>query len=46
MEPYYGIKCPNCGHETNVDPALLDDDAPMVYCPECDEPLFGEPDEE
>lgn len=33
------LKCHNCGHQTNIDPALMEPDAPMQYCPECDEPL-------
>jgi NAD-dependent SIR2 family protein deacetylase len=44
MNNYYGMKCPHCGCQTTVDPALLEDDAPMPYCPECDEPLFGDKD--
>lgn len=40
---YEGMICPHCGAQTNVDPALIPDDPdyPMQYCPECDEPLFG-----
>jgi len=36
----YHLKCPHCGHQTDIDPALVDPDAPMLYCPECDEPLL------
>lgn len=46
IEPYYGMECPHCGAQTNVDPALVNDDDPMVYCPECDEPLFGSSEDE
>lgn len=37
---YYGMTCPHCGCETGIDPAIIADDDPMPYCPECDEPLF------
>lgn len=40
---YSGMECPHCGAQTNVDPALVKDDDPMIYCKECDKPLFGEP---
>lgn len=45
QEDHY-IKCPHCGADTNVDPALLKDDDPMPYCPECDEPLLIKPSDE
>lgn len=40
MNQYNGIVCPNCGCETGIEPALCNPDAPMIYCPECDKPLF------
>lgn len=40
MNEYNGIICPHCGHETGIEPALVLPDDPMIYCPECDEPLF------
>lgn len=40
MNEYNGIICPHCGHETGIEPALVDPDSPMIYCSECDEPLF------
>jgi hypothetical protein len=43
MENYYGMYCPHCNAETGVDPALVEPDGPMIYCPECDKPLFGDP---
>lgn len=36
----YRLQCRNCGHQTNIDPALMQDDAPMQYCPECNEALI------
>lgn len=39
---YEGMTCPHCGAQTNVDPALVEPDAPMIYCKECDQPLFGD----
>lgn len=41
MNDYGYMTCPHCGAQTTIDPALVDPDAPMIYCPECDEPLFG-----
>jgi hypothetical protein len=40
MNAYNGIICPHCGFETGVEPALILPDDPMIYCDECDEPLF------
>lgn len=34
------IICHNCGFDTGIDPALVDPDAPMAYCRECDKELF------
>lgn len=46
MDPEdYLIKCPHCGFQTDIDPAFVEPDAPMLYCPDCDEPLFGTPDQ-
>ena len=42
MNDYTGIICPNCGHETGIEPALVIPLDPILYCPECDEPLFNE----
>lgn len=39
---YEGMECPHCGAQTGIDPALVKDDDPMLYCPECDKPLFGD----
>jgi len=39
---FTGIVCPHCGYETGIEPALVDPDAPMLYCPECDEALFDD----
>jgi hypothetical protein len=36
----YTIKCHCCGYDTGIDWALIDPDAPMIYCPECDTPLL------
>lgn len=46
MEPYFGMTCPHCGEQTNIDPALVMPDDPMLYCPECDEPLFSNSNED
>lgn len=40
--PYGYMKCPHCGSQTNVDPALVNPNDPMLYCDECDQPLFGD----
>jgi hypothetical protein len=34
------IKCPHCGYQSGVDPALLQNEDPMPYCNECDKPLL------
>lgn len=31
----YGLICPHCSLQTDVDPALLTDESPMPYCPCC-----------
>ena len=41
QEDHY-LKCPSCGAQSDVDPALLTNDAPMPYCKECDEPLISD----
>lgn len=43
MNEFTGIICPHCGCETGIEPALVDPDGPMLYCPECDEELFPSP---
>lgn len=35
----FTITCRNCGYVSDIDPALMNPDDPMQYCPECDEPL-------
>lgn len=42
QEDHY-IKCPHCGYQTSIDPALMQPDDPMPYCPECDEALIVNP---
>lgn len=42
VDEYHGIKCPHCGEDSGIEPALLDPVSPMPYCPACDEPLFGD----
>lgn len=42
MREYYGMMCPHCQCDTGIEPALVEPDAPMLYCPECKEPLFDE----
>lgn len=42
----YCLKCPHCGTQSNVDPALLQPEAPMPYCDSCDKPLLDVPDPE
>lgn len=42
---FTGIICPHCGYETGIEPSLVDPDSPMLYCPECDEALFGDYDQ-
>lgn len=37
-----GMTCPHCQYETDVDPALITDESPMPYCPNCEGALFGE----
>lgn len=41
MDDYNGIICHHCGCETGIEPASVNPDDPMLYCPECDEPLFN-----
>lgn len=43
MDTYTGIICPNCGYETGIEPALVLPSDPMLYCEQCDEPIFGIP---
>jgi hypothetical protein len=36
------MTCPHCQYVTDVDPALITDESPMQYCPNCEGALFGE----
>jgi hypothetical protein len=31
----YGLVCPHCQLQTDVDPSFLNDESPMPYCPGC-----------
>lgn len=39
----YALVCPGCGAQSDVDPALLQPEAPMPYCKECGEALIQHP---